>query len=516
MKANILALSFLFFGNYMMCQEYFNYRYDITDSGSVNWSTTIFQIDTGYIFGADARRFQSDISRISLVKLNLQGEQEWIKYYKQNTGGYEYMIGYPGFVIKTNPTGYAITGTRRDPYPGFVCDKGVLFRLDENFDTLWSHLYGELCEPCDTEYFFRSIRQLTDDGFVILAELFDYNALQSKVSLIRTDPSGNKIWEKLYGLSQFDYYPYSIAVTTDNGFALGGWLRQDGYSDKDPFIIKTDSCGNEEWFLNLGGDMVDGPYTCVDSTLDGNIIIGTILQDLPSGGNERGRIYYTKLDNNGNLIWQKQYGENKVWNRIETIRSLEDGNIVATGSTFRNNQTSPKPSVGWILYTSSIGDSLWYREYSILQGEYSLNQLSDVIPTDDNGYILCGVVYPNYPDTGKINTWVIKVDSLGCESPEFCWTYDNELFDTDMIISELVIYPNPASQIVRFEIDGTCFKKDTRIKIYNIFGEVMAQLFLATDEEFLKFNVTDWPTGIYLIRAEKKAESIRNGKFVVN
>ena len=69
-----------------------------------------------------------------------------------------------------------------------------------------------------------------------------------------------------------------------------------------------------------------------------------------------------------------------------------------------------------MLKTTANGDSLWCRKYYYLPGQESVNYLYDVISTSDNGLIACRYVDLYPPDTGSTDTWVIKLDSIGCDS----------------------------------------------------------------------------------------------------
>ena len=63
----------------------------------------------------------------------------------------------------------------------------------------------------------------------------------------------------------------------------------------------------------------------------------------------------------------------------------------------------------WVLRINSYGDSLWYREYHFVSGEYSENRFYDISPTMDNGFIAGGFVKPITLDTGIQRAWIVKI-----------------------------------------------------------------------------------------------------------
>ena len=107
---------------------------------------------------------------------------------------------------------------------------------------------------------------------------------------------------------------------------------------------------------------------------------------------------------------------------------------------------------GWIMKTDSSGNEQWYREYSLLHAPDSYNELYNIIPTNDKGFAACGSVDPAPPDTGIQNSWVLKVDSLGCESPGGCWVGNNEIIVKTFTPGKpYVVYPNPATDNINIE-----------------------------------------------------------------
>jgi len=431
-------------------QEYFNRRYNIPAQWLYDYSTNVLNVNGLYITGGETGSPDNPyIGRIALSRLNTNGDLLSTKYFGQ--AGIEYGIGYPGSLIKSISDGYWVVGYKRSPYPGWIRDQGLLIRLTDSCDSSWTKLYGDLVEPCDTELLFRQVHQLGNGNVVMLGGLMDSSVQHTYFYLIKTDSLGNKIWEKYFGQLPYWYFPYSFACTSDKGYIIGGEHSLNDYDTNDPILIKTDSLGNEEWFLNIGSDYLDFG-AIVDTSSDGNIIAGTAIADsAPYYDNSYRRITVIKLKNSGTVVWSKKYGRSYLDTRIWSIKSLPDGRIISTGSKKTDYPANPD-ILSWILCTNSEGDSLWYREYSLLNAEYSINHLYDITPTADNGFIACGYVYPVSPDTGTQDTWVLKVDSIGCESLENCWVGVDE--KPEMVPPEpfvINVFPNPSNDKVFFE-----------------------------------------------------------------
>jgi hypothetical protein len=230
-----------------------------------------------------------------------------------------------------------------------------------------------------------------------------------------------------------------------------------------------------------------------------------------TGSNINSRINLIKLDNAGNVIWDKKYGASEPENILLNIRENTDGSLIFTGTVIKEFQTDYK-YMGWIMKTAANGDSLWYRQYEICKGEGSWHYLYDVIQTPDNGYLACGVVFPKLPDTGSQDGWVVKVDSLGCESPGECWVgmkQENEIHSKD----QLSIYPNPAREQVNFIILKT--KEEVRIELFDIFGRKVKELKVPEGIERTILDISDLQAGLYIAVVESGDRIIVREKLVV-
>jgi hypothetical protein len=173
--------------------------------------------------------------------------------------------------------------------------------------------------------------------------------------------------------------------------------------------------GNVEWEKNLGGPYRDF-FTQVCLGNDGNYIAGTSLSDSTSGDNHFSRIKIYKLSQSGDIIWENYYCMTELDNKLYSICPDHNGGYIATGH--RNNKYHPGHwgfMYGWLIKIDEDGDSVWYREYQYYTAtEDDKNYLYDLCLTPDGGYAMVGQVSTwTEPQTA----WVIKVDSMGCDTP---------------------------------------------------------------------------------------------------
>ena len=305
----------------------FKYFSDIYHLGSPTiWSASgnLCDSEDGYIICGKTG------SDIGIIKLNEYGDQIWSKTWGDTVASWYF--GYPGS-IETMSDGYYIAGSKN--YFSPLRQIGLLLRFNPDWDTLWTREYDmNFDDILDTATLIQQM-DLCNNGDPILVGSVANPGIGSSVLLIRSDSVGSIQWIKTFSYSKSSSTDgYSVIQTSDNGFAMGGfwWISGSSSATGDPIIIKTDSLGNQEWIINMGGLYEDNRAMLCKSH-DNNILMGTTITDFETGGTRYATINVVKLDNSGNIIWDKKYGESIISNYLSNIRCLEDGSIICAGSS---------------------------------------------------------------------------------------------------------------------------------------------------------------------------------------
>jgi len=88
---------------------------------------------------------------------------------------------------------------------------------------------------------FTSVCQLADGSYAAIGQTPD--TMPSAVWLVRTDPTGNSLWEKNCGRwARLAFYHYSVGETADGCIVAAGKNISCG------FLLKVDLSGNEVFF----------------------------------------------------------------------------------------------------------------------------------------------------------------------------------------------------------------------------------------------------------------------------
>ncbi|MBW6460853.1 MAG: T9SS type A sorting domain-containing protein [Bacteroidales bacterium] len=449
--------------------------------------------------------------------LNHEGEMVFWKNFGMH--GYDWYPGWDGSLKQAGDYNYALFGSRRNLSIGK--STGAFYLFDAEGDTVFTRTF--ISETGNT-LIGRTCAVSICGGFALLGQLTVGEHL-ADIVLIKTDSLANEIWRKQYDVSNLDR-PTSIIQTPDNGFALGGLSYVPGQqpSTQDPFVIKTDSMGNFEWSLNLGGPFKDD-HAMLCNTPDSCIVALTAYADsmyTPDYG--YARINLVKIDLEGNIIWNKKYGPSKPKNLISNITALDNGDLVACGYARYSTYLNP---AGWLFRFDANGDSLWYRDYYYFpanQPEYGRNYLYDLSITSDNGIVAIGQAYTSQQPNNVQRMWVLKVDSVGCETPN-CWVGIEDGRTVGRYEGEEVgvrVWPNPVREVLSVKVLGLSEGLVYSLEIYDIFGRKAPGHIASLPPGGGRAGDGGWTVdvsglvpGTYLAVVRDKKHFIGSAKFVV-
>jgi hypothetical protein len=159
------------------------------------------------------------------------------------------------------------------------------------------------------------------------------NNLVSKSDISLSSNVPEKEWSKTFGGSSFDA-GYSVQQTNDGGYVIAGLSGGDlsvWPPVGDVYLIKTDSSGDLMWQKTFGGPSYDEGKS-VQQTLDGGYIIAGYTESglhYEAGCRD---VYLIKTDSSGDLMWQKTFGGQK-WDEGKSVQQTLDGGYIVAGYT---------------------------------------------------------------------------------------------------------------------------------------------------------------------------------------
>jgi hypothetical protein len=241
-----------------------------------------------------------------------------------------------------------------------------------------------------------SVQQTSDSGYIIAGVTRSYGAGGSDVWLVKTDASGNKVWDKTFGGTSDDL-GNSVEQTSDGGCVITGWTWSYGAGDHDVWLVKTDADGNKVWDKTFGGMGSDEGYSVRQTSDDGYIIAGWTT----SYGASYYDVWLIKTDASGDKVWDKTFGTVR-FECGHCVRQTSDGGYIVVGySDFYGAGDV------WLIKTDALGNKTWDRTF----GGSRLDEGNSVKPTSDGGYIIAG--WTTSYGAGYYDVFLIKTDADG-------------------------------------------------------------------------------------------------------
>ncbi|MGA1823921.1 MAG: hypothetical protein ACMUIP_04585 [bacterium] len=304
--------------------------------------------DHGYSIGGTTQSFGAGDQDFYLIKIDACGNSEWEKQYgiSRNDKCND--------VLHTADGGYALLGYTTQ---GIFQRYGYyVVKTDEYGEIQWENKYGwrDYSVP-------KSFKQTADGGFIILGCTTETDPwLDFRLS--KVDAEGNEEWVKFFGRCDDDT-GMDIEIVPDDGYILVG---RSGYWSQNPqaWIIKTDSLGNKEWSVAWGGSAFDEAYgVCL--TRDGGYAVVGATKSYGAGDRDA---FLLKLDSTGQEKWHKVFGE-AGYDEAKKVYQRPNGNFVLVGT-----KTVEGNSQAWLIETNEEGDEFESHTFGVgdVNGAYDL------------------------------------------------------------------------------------------------------------------------------------------------
>jgi len=254
--------------------------------------------------------------------------------------------------------------------------------------------------------------------------------------IVKTNASGNVVWERSYGFSGHDH-AYSIINTADGGYLMGGFLDVgasggegndiviDGFENSDNngrhgvgeyWIHKLDANGTMQWRRYFGGSNNDRIFDVVEANDGGYILCGWSESNDFDISNAKGSydVWILKVSSSGALVWEKSFGGSGIEIGYSIISTgsgyMVAGTTVSNDGDISNNNGSTD---AWLLNIGNNGDLLWEQTF----GGSDFDAAYDIVAGDSGDYFIAGSSKSLDGDVssnaGDLDYWVFQVDSNG-------------------------------------------------------------------------------------------------------
>ncbi|MCB0789589.1 MAG: hypothetical protein KDB75_09815 [Flavobacteriales bacterium] len=252
----------------------------------------------------------------------------------------------------------------------------------------WKRTYGGY--GVDRAY---SVRQLADDGSIVLGSTGSFGAGGGDVYLFRIDNSGERLWSRTFGGPGVDQ-GNSVRVLDDGGYVFVG--STDAGNGYDGSLVRTDDSGIAVFEKSIGTTDWDFLHD-VQALPDGFLAVGTSY----GTGNGAGDIWLVRTDLNGDTLWTRSLGG--AWSdEGRSVRATPDGGAVLAGGIGRDDGDGDVV----VIKVDAAGTEEWRTEL----GGDSLDLAMSVALLPGGGYAVGGWSDSYYPERCM---YVAKLDGQG-------------------------------------------------------------------------------------------------------
>ena len=291
------------------------------------------------------------------------------------------------FIDHTSDGGYIVCGYSSSFSNGGDYDIYVV-KLDEGANVQWQKTFGGV--RTDIGW---GVRELKDNTFLLFGAI-GIDSTNDDIFITRLDTKGNQLWQKTYGNDKYERCTQMLA-TSDGNFLLIGQRNVGPGNNIDSYVLKIDDKGNLLWEKTYAGNFPERTFYGSE-TPGGDLLISGLILPYQTA---KADIFLLKLNRSGDKICAKTYGTENVHDIVHSFCWNKDGKTY----TMTGYSETAKEGFhqGLFMQIDEDGNLLKRSTYDI--GEDLRLMHSE--QTSDGGFIVAG--YSREIITANINDAVL-------------------------------------------------------------------------------------------------------------
>lgn len=312
-------------------------------------------------------------SRLFLAKVDADGNEQWAKNYS-GAGTFS-----ANAVLSTRDTAILAAGYIKTNQKNIY-----LFKADAFGNKLWSKSIGSNQSGQDEEAF--DLLELPDGSLVIVGSESQKNDL----FILKTDPVGNTIWYKTYGLPSEKEQGYGITLAPNGELiAVGAKNESLVYAvrvkSEDGSLVWEQSYDIYQGLFEIARDVVIAP--------DGAFVVSGFTNNYGLAA---------KINGNGSaVIWSDTIPQTRFYG----IANAANGGYFVSGQ----KDISTLQGELCIDRLSEDGDMVW----EAIAGKAGPDLGYNVVPCADGGALACGLSFKDITAGADQRAYLVKTDKNG-------------------------------------------------------------------------------------------------------
>jgi enterochelin esterase-like enzyme len=199
--------------------------------------------------------------------------------------------------------------------------------------------------------------------------------------LVKYAPNGTRLWTREIGTAALER-AYGVAIDPLGHAVVTGYTRGDldgshaGNTTDDVFVARFASDGTLDWVEQLGvAAVADRGYAVATDAAGAVYVTGYTRGNLAAPNQGDKDVYLAKLDSAGNQLWIEQFGsagEEKAWGVV-----VRGGAVYLAGMTAGALGTPAGSTDGFLARFDGTGARLWLTQFGTSAGEEAWSLTAD-------------------------------------------------------------------------------------------------------------------------------------------
>ena len=301
----------------------------------------------------------------------------------------------------------------------------ISFLQGQNLYFINQHCYGT-----ENEDEINCIAFGENNGYYLGITITEYDSAfenyhgANDIGIIKTDSTGNILWQKCYGGSNNESLTAIVKTNDSACYLVGHTSSADGdvhnnvWDEDNTWVLKINNSGDIVWETCIGGQGTETEKTALLTGDNGVLIMDNIQEGGGNISNYFGAtdVWLCKINPDGNISWETTLG-----NELEE----GGGNIIATrsgtymfigystdtgGMVTCAKDTSPVDADVWIVELDSSGNIISQNCYGGPRNDYG----ADILEYEGGFVFVATTQSDNLPGFhGNTDYWIVKLNESG-------------------------------------------------------------------------------------------------------
>jgi len=394
---------------------------------------------------------------------------------------------------------------------------GVVTSVDTSGVIIWQNIYGDNVH----DHIFYQIKNTADGGFILTGTAslsLDY----PKIFVLKIDQHGNEEWLKYLGVGNYFRQGIWINEFQDcSGYIISG-TEDAAYNNPCGVVYNIDTLGNLlNWKKYQNWSVYDnqGAESAINCS-SGGFLFGYEKNITAIGQNQYLVIpQLVRVNQNLDTLWTCDLlSEGNPDASTQVIKETSDGSYLVLGTMTRPEGLAT--GQGYLTKVDNSGELLWQRIYRYV--EFGDNLLFDLDQMPNGGWLCTGWMngMPAFGDSiPDADAWLVSVDSEGCIEPG-CQDVNVEEIVVGLE-NTITVFPNPSQDLVKLAFafpEGYIPNNKNEIVIIDMQGRevVRENIFLfAGSNNNIEIDISLLSSGMYTLHWLSDKSWLDSSKILV-